>query len=117
MFAHHPIYSTGRPQNGEEETRLRETLLPFVKECEIDFLIAGHEHHQEFITAPDHDQVISGVASYVRARNKPLPGDNTQQLYKEDVLGFARMTLTPNEAKVSFIDVNGKVGYQTTRNK
>ncbi len=47
VYFHHPIYTSGRYQNGART--LRSVLEPFLVEGDVDVVISGHEHFYERI--------------------------------------------------------------------
>jgi acid phosphatase len=100
LFAHHPIYSTGKEGNLDKEKRLEKNLLPFIKECKIDFFVTGHEHFLEHISSEHFQQIISGSASQLRTATKSLYRNGTVQKFKDVTLGYIRLNI--NESKAIF---------------
>ena len=54
-LCHYNIFSGSSHQDDEMGPLLRATLLPVIKECEIDFVIQGHDHCYEVMGPVDPD--------------------------------------------------------------
>ena len=54
-LVHYNIFSGSSHQDDEMGPLLRATLLPVIKECEIDFVIQGHDHCYEVMGPVDPD--------------------------------------------------------------
>ena len=54
-LVHYNIFSGSSHQDDEMGPLLRATLLPVIKECEIDFVIQGHDHCYEVMGPVDAD--------------------------------------------------------------
>ena len=64
-LVHYNIFSGSSHQDDEMGPLLRATLLPVIKECEIDFVIQGHDHCYEVMGPVDADTrkpIIEAIA-------------------------------------------------------
>ncbi|MFT5481453.1 MAG: tartrate-resistant acid phosphatase type 5 [Halieaceae bacterium] len=103
IATHHPLYSSGARHNSFRESNLRSALMPFVKECGVNLVFSGHEHHQQHLSANWGDMVIQGAASSTRIRSKPLAaGDEIASEFLVYQPGFAVLEISSAEIKVAF---------------
>ena len=64
-LVHYNIFSGSSHQDDEMGPLLRATLLPVIKECEIDFVIQGHDHCYEVmgpVDADTHKPIMEDIA-------------------------------------------------------
>jgi hypothetical protein len=115
LFGHHPLFSNGWHGDQKDHQKI---LLPVIRECGVDMVWSGHDHHQEHISFESFQQVIQGAgAKLSRFRDLFLdknPDDPTrgEQLFAETVLGYATAVFTRDTVEMSFYDEQGKVIYE-----
>lgn len=106
VYGHHPIYSYG-PHGPTPQ--LQQSLLPVLKNRAQIYLF-GHEHVVQdlapeagihFLDAPAGGQAVRP------AKSGPLT------IHADSFHGFVAMEIDKEQAKVEFVDVEGKVRYQT----
>ncbi|MBU0499391.1 MAG: metallophosphoesterase [Gammaproteobacteria bacterium] len=106
LFGHYPIFSNG--SHGDSSRMIRR-LLPLIQECKVQAYFAGHDHHQEHISAPGFDAFIQGAgASVRRVRTRSGPERNRGlQRFAAAKTGFAVVEVSPALMKVDFYDAQG----------
>ncbi len=112
VIGHHPVFSSGSLHG--DNRQLIERLKPLFDRYDVDFYIAGHDHHFEHIKPREGrtDYVIAGTGSAVRPCGK---GRLTQ--FSRSVPGFAMATVTQGTFTIRFVDVQGAVLYSTTKTR
>lgn len=103
LMGHHPIYSNGSHGDNEVVERYLEGVI---RDCGVQAYFAGHDHHQEHITAARFEQFVQGAAAKlrrVRARSYPAAAQLRQQ-FARSVPGFAIVVLTQRTMDVRFFD-------------
>lgn len=107
VTGHHPLYSGGK--RIEDPNYVRNHLLPILKEYEVDFYLAGHEHDLQYIKPEGKTHhIVSGAGSEVRPT-----GYLSNTVFAESRQGFGYLTFKKGLARLSFIDYKGKLLYQT----
>lgn len=106
LFGHYPIFSNG--DHGDSSKLIRR-LLPLIGECKVQAYFAGHDHHQEHISAPGFEAFIQGAGASVRgvgSRAAPHP-QRGRQRFAVAKLGFAVAEFSPERMKIDFYDAQG----------
>ena len=108
VVGHHPVISSGWhgyfPR--DEVARMR-ALIPALRETNVDFYIAGHDHHMELIRGRML-HLISGAGS------SPIPPIKlrTTTVFPEEIrrerIGFALVEITAKTIRVRMYDAEGK---------
>jgi hypothetical protein len=105
LLGHHPVYSSGKHAD-ERGTigEVRQALLePLIEPCGVQFYFAGHDHHQEHLSAGSFEQIIQGAAGRPRkVRRVASRADGVRQLGASDRLGFALVRATPTTLEIRF---------------
>lgn len=107
VFGHHPVYSSGY-HGGDGQ--MQKYLLPMLKKYDVDFYVAGHDHHKELIQPYAEDQVkfiISGVGAKLRSTGK-----GTHTVFGLTSLGFGYMLLEDDKLTLRFVGLDGLVEYE-----
>jgi hypothetical protein len=83
---------------------MRDRLLaPLVEACNVHIYFAGHDHHQEYLTAATFEQIIQGAAAEVRevhsVRDRPR---GVESLFAASRFGFAVVEATPQRLEIRF---------------
>jgi len=104
LFGHHPLYSSGRHADREgAHPRMIERLAPLLAECGVHVYFAGHDHHQEHLSAPGFEQIVQGAAAELRrvrpVQNRP-PG--VESVFAASRLGFALVEIDPHRMEIRF---------------
>jgi tartrate-resistant acid phosphatase type 5 len=111
LFGHHPIHSNGGHGGDGDTTR---TILPVIRKCGVQAYFAGHDHHQEHISAPGFEQFLQGAAAKLREVKKKTykPETGLKQNFAVSEMGFAIVHLTETRMQVTF---HGKTGAEIYR--
>jgi hypothetical protein len=101
LMGHHPIYSNGvhgsNPNVGSY-------LDAVIRDCDVQAFFAGHDHHQEHISAPFFEQFVQGAAAKLRRVKQVDPADGVTQRFARSTLGFAIATFTERTMDVRYFD-------------
>src|SRR5918992_3053884 len=115
VYGHHPVYTVG--EHGGRAgylPRLREKLLPILKEQRVDVYLAGHEHDLE-ILKPDGGVVfvISGGGG---KDLRPLES-NRCQAWAASAYGFTVLEAAGEELSLKFVGADGRRLYEVSWRK
>jgi hypothetical protein len=109
LTTHYPLFSTG--PRGDNKA-LQAKLLPLLERYPADFCFSGHEHHAEFLKPWEWmAQAIIGNGREIR------PGRRSSErpsLFFMSEIGFARLRIVQNSARLSFINTRNEEVYVTT---
>lgn len=105
VYAHHPIYSYGSHGN---TSKLINDLLPLLKENGVQFFLNGHDHDKQHIVRSGINFVTAGSGAKLRPTKR-----GSYSKYASSRLGFGYMSISPNQATLKFVDVDGSIEYQT----
>lgn len=112
-IGHHPLYSSG-VHGGEG--RMQSKVAPILKQCKVQFLFSGHDHHQEHLTTSSMDQIIQGAAGKLRpVRTTAALPYGVRQKFARSTFGFAIATFTKTHAQLAFFDDTAKQIYEFER--
>ena len=101
LAGHKPIYSSGiHGSNAQVESYLD----PVIRECRVQAFFAGHDHHQEHLSAPSFEQFIQGAAAKLRRVKRSDSAERVTQRFARSVLGFSIATFTEDTMDVRFFD-------------
>jgi tartrate-resistant acid phosphatase type 5 len=105
VIGHHPIYSGGEHGDTPE---LIESILPLLKEHNVQVYFNGHDHDLQHLMAGDINLFVSGAGSRVR------PTAQTEHTKFADACsGFTKVSLGAEKMDIRMIDNNGKLLYTT----
>jgi hypothetical protein len=77
------------------------------------FYLAGHDHDLEYIKKEYKPEfIVSGAA----AETRPV-GKGKSTLFSASIEGFTHIELTPDKSTVQFIDQDGRVLFNHSRNR
>jgi tartrate-resistant acid phosphatase type 5 len=110
VYGHHPIYSYGVHGDTPE---LQQSLLPVLKNRAQIYLV-GHDHLVQHLKPEGgvHFFVVPAAGQSARAvETGPLT------LFADSFYGFAVFDINERQLKVSFVDTEGKVRYETDLGK
>ncbi len=105
-FGHHPLFSKAHGRS----RRLADRMAPLIRECGLDFYLAGHAHQQEHTQAEGVDQLIQGVAGAPREAGGWFKRGPRPRFHSE-VAGFGVLRLSRGSARVNFFDERGALIY------
>lgn len=114
LYGHNPIYSSGpHTDRHGEDLKIKQRLLePLIARCDVNVYFAGHDHHQEHISAPDFEQVVQGAAAKLRrVRPGVLRDPEVNQLAAASRLGFGLVEATPEWLELRFFGYGESVPY------
>jgi hypothetical protein len=101
LMGHHPVYSNG--VHGSN-ANVGGYLDGVIRDCDVQAFFAGHDHHQEHISAPSFEQFIQGAAAKLRRVKEVEAADGLTQRFARSTLGFATATFTESTMDVRFFD-------------
>jgi tartrate-resistant acid phosphatase type 5 len=101
LMGHHPIYSHGVHGSNAHVSSYLDAVI---RDCRVQAYFAGHDHHQEHISAPSLEQFIEGAAAKLRRVKQADPADGTTQRFARSTLGFAIAAFTERTMDVRFFD-------------
>lgn len=122
VFGHHPPYASTESTDNPKPTTIyvdqtKRELMPLIKKCRVDVMLAGHYHLQEHITSPFIDILVQGAAGNTTGRS-PLDLDKeAKNLSREKIPGFGIVTVTPSTFSAKFYDQDGKTIYAWSKRK
>lgn len=107
LVVHYPLWSTNT--HGDNRALAR-VLLPILERCPVDMVFSGHDHHGEYM----HPwrwipTFVVGHGHEIRRISKP---SERESLFRTWELGFARLSLKDDVAKVGFVDSSSKVLFE-----
>ena len=123
VFGHFPCHSGGH--YGGSET-LQEKILPIMKRNNVDFYLTGHDHNQQhWVTKGDPRGIehittgAGGESQYAKynhnVRKNQRKGMELEFFDKQ--YGFSYFIVGKDKITVQFVNSNGQVLHQITRNK
>jgi hypothetical protein len=107
-MGHQPIYANGIHGSN---CNVDGYLDPVIRECRVQAFFAGHDHHQEHISAASLEQFIQGAAAKLRCVKRSDSADGVTQRFARSVLGFSIATFTEGTMDARFFD--GTTGRAT----
>lgn len=112
LTTHYPLFSTGpRGDNGA----LQAKLFPLLERYPVDFCFSGHEHHAELLKPWEWmSQAIVGNGREIRPGRR---ASARPSLFFMSEIGFARLRIIQNSARLSFINTRNEEVYVTTVQK
>lgn len=100
VYGHRPVFSHGGHGNNNA---LKKELLPLLMD-QVDFYLAGHDHHLEYISKGYRpDFIVSGSA----AESRPVEKGKSN-LFAESIPGFAHFKFTKTKSTIQFVSENAK---------
>jgi hypothetical protein len=115
VYGHHPVYTAG--EHGGRVgylPRLKERLLPILKERKVDLYLAGHEHDLE-VLKPEGG-VVFAVSGGGGKDLRPLES-NRCQAWAASAYGFTVLEAAGEELAVRFFDAEGRRLYDLSWKK
>ena len=103
LAGHHPIYSNGVHGSNAAVGTYLEALI---RDCDVQAFFAGHDHHQEHISAANYfEQFVQGAAAKLRTvKTAKDPAEGITQRFARRTLGFAIATFRERTMDVRFFD-------------
>lgn len=116
LLIHAPPYSSGfHTDRHGVDRKLRGPLEPLLRSCDLDWVLAGHEHFQEHLKAGTTDVVIQGAAAKLRRiRDKRERPEGVTSVFAASRPGFAILRATPDAATVEFFDADAVLAGDLT---
>ena len=101
VYGHHPMYTSGVHLNERRIGELRRELAPILKEAEVDFYIAGHDHDMEHLEAGGVEYLICGAGgAHLRAVRHAVP----QSVFHATTFGFLDLVVDAHKVTAQFFD-------------
>ena len=103
LMGHHPVYSTGQ-HGGRTGTIdfMERALGPIIDRCDVQLYLAGHDHHQEHLSAEGFDQLIQGAAGRLRSLSGRKADSPARQRFGASRFGFATLAFTREAVDITF---------------
>jgi acid phosphatase len=101
LMGHHPIHSNGAHGSNPSVGRYLDAVI---RDCRVQAFFAGHDHHQEHLSAASFEQFIQGAAAKLRRVKKVDPAEGVIQRFARSALGFAIVTFTERTMDVRYFD-------------
>ena len=109
LFAHHPIYSSGKHGLREDRsgitTSINQGLGGLVAECDIQLHMAGHDHHQELIKTDELIQIVQGAGGRY-LRQLPESSELVGERWSAVRFGFAAITASADQLIIRYFAVD-----------
>jgi 3',5'-cyclic AMP phosphodiesterase CpdA len=104
VVAHHPIYSSPRDRNGEEQ-RMLDAIEAELEKGGVDLFLSGHDHHLEIFNKAEASRlyVVSGAGA--KSEDVGRDADNLKNVRVSG--GFAIIDMDTNKLSVK-LHCNGK---------
>jgi len=111
VLGHHPVYA-GTTKDTCERTDLQERLQPLLDAHDVDAWVSGHIHNFQHIRVPssDVDYIVNTSASLTRE-----VVDIEGAIFGSPDPGFTLCTVTETELIFTFVNAEGQVIYQYSR--
>jgi hypothetical protein len=116
LFGHHPVYSSGKHADpgGVHPAIERALLGPLIERCAIHVYFAGHDHHQEHLSAAGFEQIVQGAGGKLRGlRDVSEREPGVRSLVAAKRFGFALVEATPETLHVRFFGYSGEFHCST----
>lgn len=105
VAGHHTIRSFGKHFNDESD--LKELLLPALKEAKVDVYLSGHDHNQQLIVKEDEpNYVVNGAGGKSLYAQKVY---SSSLRFFNKAYGFVSLKADANMLKIDFIDNHAKI--------
>jgi hypothetical protein len=113
VMGHHPVYA-GTDKTASERLDLQKRLQPLLDNHNVDIAVSGHIHNFQHIQVPgsDVDYFVNTSASLTR---KVVPFEGA--LFGSPDPGFTLCTVKNTELMITFVNKEGEIIYQYTREK
>jgi len=124
VSGHHPCYTTTGDWIGDEP--IREKVRPIMQQHNTDIYLAGHEHnaqHWKIAGKPKEiDYIITGggghhLSDYSEDALQSSIDDGGELKKYDNNYGFTYMTINSESISWRFINIDGEVVYDYTRQK
>ena len=123
VFGHYPCYSGGNYAGSEI---LQEKVLPIMEANNVDFYLSGHDHNQQHWVTKGNSRGIEHITT--GAGGKSLYSQDNENVRKNErkgmeleffdkQYGFSYFKVDKDKITVQFVNSNGQVLHQITRNK
>ena len=123
VFGHFPVHSGGH--YGGSDT-LREKVLPIMKGNNVDFYMSGHDHNQQHWVEKDHPTRLEHIITGAGGKSRYHQHDDTTQENLDLGMelkhffvgyGFAHFSVSKDQIRVRFVDIDGNVAHESIRHK
>lgn len=111
IASHIPLLSNGKRKGRFRENNVYDALHEFIRECDINMVVSGHEHLQQHVQFERVHHLIQGAAASVRQSSKPLQHEDAVSRYLGNELGFGHLLITAESIDVRFNNSKGKKLY------
>ena len=123
VFGHYPCHSGGHYSGS---TVLQEKVLPIMKMHNVDFYLTGHDHNQQHWVTKGYPRGIEHITTGAGGESEYSQyGHNVRKNEKKGMeleffdkqYGFSYFVVGKDKITVQFVNDNGQVIHQFTRNK
>ncbi|MBN1499175.1 MAG: metallophosphoesterase [Spirochaetes bacterium] len=111
LVFHYPLWSSGEHGRDKALSDLREVMLPVLKDCPVDFVITGHDHHAELFYYQGRVKTRIAIAGNT-AKPHDLPYEpEIPCVFRTNSRGFAEIDIQDNRAVLTFRSTDGTVMF------
>jgi len=123
VFSHFPVHSGG-PYTGSHT--IRRKVLPILKDNDVDFYLTGHDHNQQHWVEKDHPTRLEHIITGAGGKSRYYQQDDTTQENLDLGMelkhffvgyGFAHFSVSKDQIRVRFVDIDGNVAHESIRHK
>ena len=117
VFAHHTLYASGKRKGRDRAYRW---YWENGFDGRVDFYLSGHNHWLEHLAPPGGpDYIVSGAGSDPTRIKGPVWGEGSavKSRFRHTGAGFVWLSLSAREARVQFLDTEGRVLHEFTRTR
>ena len=113
VVGHHPVRNFGK--HGET-AKLVSELLPVLKQYQVDFYMAAHDHDEQVIAQDGEPYYLISGGGGQKLYHVPAPHDGL--LYSDSSYGFVKMDAESSAITITYYDTSAraKVKYTLQRN-
>lgn len=115
VAAHHPLYSN-RPDGAGQRRDIQQSVAPIILRHAPDFYISGDVHCFEHFKAPD-DVKTQLVTCSSGSQAYPVDISDPNALFASGSPGICTLSISPKEATLVMLDIDGKEIYRLTQSK
>merc|ERR1712013_93300 len=123
VFSHFPVHSGGAYTGSHT---IRRKVLPILKDNDVDFYLTGHDHNQQHWVEKDHPTRLEHIITGAGGKSRYYQQDDTTQENLDLGMelkhffvgyGFAHFSVSKDQIRVRFVDINGNVAHESIRRK
>jgi hypothetical protein len=111
LVFHYPLWSSGEHGRDGAVSELRAAVLPILKDCSVDLVLSGHDHHAELFSYPGKVKTRVALVGNT-ARPHPTPYEPERpSLFRTSESGFTEIDIHGTTAELSFRSIAGEAMF------